>query len=314
MQEAIKKLKKIKAKRIFVQFPEGLKLKIQDVAKELEKNGFEVVLCMEPTYGACDIREYEATLLNCDAILHIGHEDYGIKTELPVVYYPFFLNGNPIKILEKEWSKLEKYKRIGLVTSLQFIPAMLKAKKFLENKGKKVLVGKSATEKYEGQILGCRIGAGKQIEKKVDVFLCISAGKFYPLGLALATEKPVLNLDLETGKIHSLEELKKKIKKIEVWNLAQFKEAKKIGFLVSWKRGQMFGLPFELKKRVEKEGKEVYILAMDEINEEKLQGLKLDVLVNFACPRIGSDDLERFKIPLINYNLLYQKNLKAQKV
>jgi 2-(3-amino-3-carboxypropyl)histidine synthase len=312
MDKVIKKLNEIGAKRIFVQFPEGLMLKIQDIVRKLEEQGFEVVLCLERTYGACDVRDEEAKRLGCDAILHIAHEDFGVKSSLPVIYYPYFIESNPIPILEKEFSKLEKFEKIGLVTSLQFVNSISKVKNFLENKGKKVFIGKSSTEKYEGQILGCRIGAGKQIEGKVDAFLCISAGKFYPLGLALHTEKPVFNLDLETGKIYDLEEQKIKIKKIEAWNLSQLKDAKKVGLLITWKKGQMFGKPFELKKELEKQGKEVYVLAMDEISEEKLQGLKLDVLISFACPRISSDDLERFKIPLINYNLIYKKNLNTK--
>jgi len=305
MREAIEKLKKLGSKRIFVQFPEGLRLKIQDIAKQIEKEDFEVILSMEPCYGACDIREDEAKRLGCDAILHIAHEDYGVKTEIPVVYYPYFMEADPIPILEKEFDKLEKFKKIGLITSLQFVKTIPSVKKFLEDKGKKVFVSKSGTERYDAQILGCRIDAGKNIENEVDAFLCISAGKFYPLGLVMNTDKPVFNLDLEKRQIHDLEEKKKQIKKIEAWNLSQLKDAKKIGLLLSWKRGQIQGSPFELKKKLEDEGKEVFVLAMDEISQEKLQGLKFDILISFACPRI-TDDLEKFKIPLIDNSLLYK--------
>ncbi|MEM7819130.1 MAG: diphthamide synthesis protein, partial [Candidatus Aenigmatarchaeota archaeon] len=76
MEEAIKTLKRIKAKKVLVQFPEGLKLRIQDIAKKLEKEGFNVVLCLEPCFGACDIRDEEAKRLGCEAILHIGHEEF----------------------------------------------------------------------------------------------------------------------------------------------------------------------------------------------------------------------------------------------
>ena len=41
---------------------------------------------------------------------------------------------------------------------------------------------------------------------------------------------------------------------------------------------------------------------MDEITPEKIQGLKLDGLINLACPRIGIDDLNRYKIPIINFD------------
>lgn len=59
-EKAVKKLKKMKAKRVFIQFPEGLKLSIQNISEDLEKEGFETVLCLEKTYGACDVRDDEA--------------------------------------------------------------------------------------------------------------------------------------------------------------------------------------------------------------------------------------------------------------
>jgi 2-(3-amino-3-carboxypropyl)histidine synthase len=297
----IKKLKKINAKKIFIQFGEGLKPKIQEIAKELEEEGFQVILCLEPCFGACDIRDTEAKLLGCDTILHIGHEKFIKKTSLPVVYWEYFIEADPIQILEKEFEKLRNFNKIGLITSVQFVKLVQKVKEYLEKKGKEVFVHKAL--QYPGQILGCDLRAAKAIEEKVDCFLCISAGKFYGLGVVLITDKPVLNLDLEKGEIYSLEDFREKTRKIIAWNKSLFKEAKKIGILVSWKKGQLKN-SFPIKKNLEKIGKEVYILAMDEIAPEKIEGLKLDFLINLACPRIAIDDLAKYKIPVINFSEL----------
>jgi 2-(3-amino-3-carboxypropyl)histidine synthase len=298
-EKAVKELKKVKAKRIFIQFPEGLKLSIQEISAKIGKEGFETVLCMERTYGSCDLRDDEAKRLKCDVILHIAHQDYGVKSTLPVVYWDYFIESNPLPILEKEIAKLKGYKRIGLVTSLQFVKTIPVVTGFLEKNGKKVFVHKSL--QYSGQMLGCKTGAGSVIEKNVDAFLCISAGKFYPIGLALSTKKPLLSLDLETQTIYSVEPQKKKIEKIIAWNKQELKDAKNVGLLLSWKKGQMFGNPFKMKENLEKQGKKVFILAFDEFSNDKIEGLKLDIIVSFACPRIGTDDLERAKIPLINW-------------
>lgn len=297
MKKIIRELKKLKAKRIFIQFGEGLKLKIQDISHQLKKAGFETVLCLEECFGACDIREEEALKLGCDVILHIGHEKFVEKTKLPVVYWEYFLEANPTPILEKEFDKLKNYNCIGLITSIQFVKTIPLVKKYLETKGKRVFAYKAL--QYPGQILGCRLEAAKKIENKVDCFLCISAGKFYGQGVVLFVNKPVLCLDLEREEIYDLSDLKRKVLKILAWNRAQFKEARRIGILVSWKLGQL-KLPFEIKNKLEKEGKEAYILAMDEITPEKIEGLKLDFLVNCSCPRIGFDDLDRYPIPLVN--------------
>jgi 2-(3-amino-3-carboxypropyl)histidine synthase len=301
MREVIKKLRKINAKKIFIQFGEGLKPKIQEIAKELEEEGFQVILCLEPCFGACDIRDTEAKLLGCDTILHIGHEKFIKKTSLPVVYWEYFIEADPIQILEKEFEKLGNFNKIGLITSVQFVKLVQKVKEYLEKKGKEVFVHKSL--QYPGQILGCDLRAAKAIEEKVDCFLCISAGKFYGLGVVLITDKPVLNLDLEKGEIYSLEDFREKTRKIIAWNKSLFNEAKKIGILVSWKKGQLRN-SFQIKKNLEKIGKEVYVLAMDEITPEKIEGLKLDFLINLACPRIAIDDLAKYKIPIINFSEL----------
>jgi len=192
--EIVDTLKRIGAKRIFVQYPEGLQLRIQEMSRQLEENGFEVILCLEPTYGACDIRDEEAQRLECDVILHIGHSDMGMKSEIPVFYWDYFFTVDPIPIIEKEVKKLEKFKKIGLLTTVQFVKAMKKVQEYLKGKGKEVFLHKSL--KYPGQILGCNVDAAKEIEGMVDCFLYVGAGKFHPLGVALKVKKPVFSLDL----------------------------------------------------------------------------------------------------------------------
>ncbi len=295
-EDVISGLKEARGNRIFVQFPEGLKLRIQGIKTALEKEGFEVVLSLERIWGDCDLRLNDAKLFGCDAILEVAHQDFGVKRDMPVVYWDYFSDVDPLPALKKELHKLDDFSNIGIVASLQFLPAMEKARKFLEESGKKTFSGK--TEQYIGQILGCRVGAGKQVEDKVDCFLCVSAGRFYPTGLSLETDKPVFNLDLELGEIVSMDGVRKKMLKVAAWNRAVFRDAKKVGLMVSTKLGQYRDV-FGIKKMIEKLGKEVYVLAMDEFDPGKLEGLKLDVAVNAACPRVF-DDHAKYKIPMVN--------------
>ncbi len=206
MEEAIKELKRLKAKRVFIQYPEGIKKKIQDIAKRLEKEGFETIICLQECYGACDIRDEEASRVECDVILHIGHEPVVRDTKLPVVYWEYFLDVDPLPALEKQFDKLKDYHKIGLITSLQFVKTVPIVKQYLEKRGKKVFVHKSL--QYPGQVLGCRLDAGKAIDDKVDCFLCISAGKFYGEGGLIYLNKPIFNLDLERNEIYDMIHIK----------------------------------------------------------------------------------------------------------
>jgi diphthamide biosynthesis enzyme Dph1/Dph2-like protein len=67
-------------------------------------------------------------------------------------------------------------------------------------------------------------------------------------------------------------------------------DAKKVGIIISWKKGQNKIKEAErMKRKLEKRGKEVYILAFDNVSKDKIEGLKLDCLINLACPRLDDD-------------------------
>lgn len=286
--DIMKELKEKRAKRIFIQYPEGLKLRIQSIVKKIEDNGFEMVMCCEPCYGACDIRDYEAGKLGCDMILHIGHSDMKIKSKIPVIYWEYFHTVDPIPILKKEIKKLNKFKRIGLITSVQFVKATKKVKDYLKASGKEVHIHKSL--KYPGQILGCNVEAAKKIEDEVDCFLYVGAGKFHPIGVAVNTEKPVFSLDLEKNKLYSLETERMGWLKKRAWHDSKLEDAKKVGIIVCWKKGQeRMKEARRLKKGLKGKGKEVSILAFDNFKKEKIEGLKFDVLLNLACPRLDDE-------------------------
>jgi len=286
--DIIKKMKKRRVKRIFIQYPEGLKLRILSMERKIKDAGFEVVICCEPCYGACDIRDYEAERLGCDVILHIGHSDLKIKAKVPVIYWEYFYTVDPVPILKEEIDELKNFKRIGIVTSIQFVKTTEKVLDFLKKTGKEVYIYKSL--KYYGQILGCNIDAAKKIEDKVDCFLYVGAGKFHPLGVAIKTEKPVFILDIEKKRIYNLEKEKIKWMKRKAWHDSDLEDAKNIGIIVCWKRGQeRMNEARKLKKELENKGKEVSILAFDDFKKEKIEGLKFDVLLNLACPRLDDE-------------------------
>jgi 2-(3-amino-3-carboxypropyl)histidine synthase len=272
-----------------LQIPDGLKRKALKIADEND----DVLIDCESCYGACDLAINEAKTLGCDKIIHFGHSKL-IESEIPVEYKEIRQEiGLPLeKINIKE-------KRIGLVSTLQFIDSLDTVKKFLEKNGKIVKIGKGKC--YAGQILGCDISSAKAIEDDVDAFLFIGSGNFHPLGLALKTEKPVYFLNLEKNKLEDLKQLKEKFIKQRYAAIALAKDAKNFGILVSVKPGQMnLELAKEIKKKLENKGKKAYILIFNEIKTEKLEGLDLDCYINTACSRIAIDNRTDFKKPILN--------------
>ena len=73
-EERIKKeIQQLKAKRVLIQLPEGLKPEAPHIAKAVEKAGALPIISADPCYGACDLAEAEAESLNADLIIHYGH-------------------------------------------------------------------------------------------------------------------------------------------------------------------------------------------------------------------------------------------------
>jgi 2-(3-amino-3-carboxypropyl)histidine synthase len=276
-----------------LQVPDGLKWKALKIADELG----DVLIDCESCFGACDLAIQEAKALGCDKIVHYGHSKF-VETDIPVEYVELKQDYDPTKVLSKESGKI-KEKKIGLISTLQFLDSLKKAKKFLEKKGKIVKIGKGKFN--DGQILGCDISSAKSIEKEVESFLYIGSGKFHPLGLAMQTEKPVYVLDAEKNEITDLNELKEKFLKQKYVAIALAKDSQKFGIIVSVKPGQMkLEIAKKLKSKLEKNGKKAYILIFNEIKPEKLEGLELDCYVNTACPRIAIDNRTDFKKPILN--------------
>jgi 2-(3-amino-3-carboxypropyl)histidine synthase len=294
IEEAIKKLKEMNAKRILIQLPEGLKSRSLEISDLLEKEGLEPIISLENTYGACDLRDDEALRFKCDAILHLGHNDFGfewLKSKIPVFYVEWFSDKSGEEGFEKIENALRDFDKIGVVYSIQYKKAFENIVEFLKKIGKKVFIGGG------GQIIGCNFSSALSIEKYVDVFLLVSSGRFHAIGVALNVKKPVFVFDVEINNIQKIDI--SKYLKIKAWNKKIFEDSKNVGLLVSWKKGQI--KDFELvKKKIESLGKRVYVLAFDELNESLLEGLKIDCLIDLSCPRISVDDLERYRIPIID--------------
>jgi len=219
-----------------------------------------------------------------------------LKSKVPVYYVEWFSEKEGKEAFEKVVEALKNFERIGIVYSLQYKKAFESLVKFLEKSGKKVFVGGS------GQVIGCNFANALSIEKDVEVFLVVSSGKFHAIGLALKTSKPVFLFDVELSELQKID-VSKCLKTI-AWNKKVFEESKNVGLLISWKKGQLRSFD-EIRKKIESLGKKVYVLAFDELSENLLEGLKLDCLINLACPRISIDDLERYKIPIVDYSELF---------
>lgn len=77
MGRVMDEIKQSNAKRVGLQFPEGLKQYAVEIAHEIEdKTEATVAVFTDPVYGACDLKEDQAKKLGLDLIIHYGHTEY----------------------------------------------------------------------------------------------------------------------------------------------------------------------------------------------------------------------------------------------
>ena len=190
-------------------------------------------------------------------------------------------------------------RKLGLLTTVQFIDYVAEIKEFLEKRGKEIYIDKNR-QKYDTQLLGCDQGAAKKIEKDVDAYLYVGTGVFHPLGVALNVEKEVYCYDLINGDLSKIDRGQvDRYNKKRKGAYLKFLESQEVGVLVSLKPGQNnFPKAMELRKNFPE--KNFYIFAFDTLDFNQIENFPfVQCWVNTACNRI-LDDYEKFPKPLVD--------------
>ncbi|MEM2971618.1 MAG: diphthamide biosynthesis enzyme Dph2 [Candidatus Bathyarchaeia archaeon] len=295
---------KLGAKRVLIQLPEGLKPHAPYLAKTIEKFGALPIISADPCYGACDLASVEAETIGADLIIHYGHSKLLKYERIPTVYIEARATINVNGVVEKALPTLEKWRKIGLTTTVQHVQTLDVAREILLHAGKTVMIGDAGRLNYPGQVIGCDYSNVKSIAKEVEAFLFIGGGRFHALGVALSTAKPTIVADPYEGMVYSVNEEANKILK-QRWAIIQEAEkAKKFAVLVGLKLGQRkLEEALMVKRKLEEKGGKVCLLAVKEITPEVLMEFPtVEAFVNTACPRISLDEPSKFKKPVLTVN------------
>lgn len=294
----IKEIRKLKAKNVGLQFPEGLKLHAVEIARQLEaETESTVIISADPCFGACDVADVDMMGI-VDVLIHFGHKPLPINYDLPVIFVDASSKMELLGTVGNAMSLLEGYKRIGLVTTVQHLKQLDEIAEFLEQNGKEIVMTEGAGT-IRGQVLGCNFSSIKNLD--VDAFLYVGSGNFHALGITLFTDKPVIIADPYLAEARLITDFSDRIMRIRFARIAKAMDAKKFGIIVSSKKGQnRLDLAKELKNVLNEEGREGFILLLDDVSPEKLLPyMDLDAFVMTACPRIAIDDSKRYKKPLL---------------
>lgn len=80
IDKIVKTIKKNKAKKVLLQFPDGLKPYATTIADEIEKKTkVEILIWLGSCYGACDVPNVEKLKPKIDLIVQFGHTKWPYK-------------------------------------------------------------------------------------------------------------------------------------------------------------------------------------------------------------------------------------------
>lgn len=221
-----------------------------------------------------------------------------------VVYFETRAKVDVKAAVKKALPLLEPWDSVGLVTTVQHIHEISKAKDVLLKESKQVVIGDAGQLRYAGQVMGCDYSNVKAVTDQVDVFLFVGGGKFHAIGISLITSKPTMVADPYEKRAFSVEGEAEKTRRQRMANVSEAKKAQNFGILISLKLGQMrLQRAIELKGKLQNKGKNAVVFALKEITPEALmQFPTIDAYVNTACPRIVLDDSSRFSKPMLTIN------------
>jgi 2-(3-amino-3-carboxypropyl)histidine synthase len=286
--DLVRTLKQRGAKKVALQFPEGLKRQAAAVATELKDAGFDVIVSGNPCYGACDLALDSLSV--ADVLVHFGHAPVDDRDH--VIFEPWTVDFD-VSILENAVPLL-KGETVGLVTTVQHAHLIPLMETFLRSGGIDVRVAEgSGRTPHRGQVLGCSFHAAR--ETHADEILFVGTGLFHPIGISLATGVRVIALDPFTGTAQEASGDTLKRRRFAV--MEQAFGAKSIGIIVSTKSGQQ---RMALAERLAGLSPHAVIIAMQEVSPDELLNLGFDAFVNTACPRLVYDDQVRFPVPVLS--------------
>lgn len=177
-----------------------------------------------------------------------------------------------------------KENNVGIAYVINYKKIAEKLKEELKKKNKKVFMEKGSLTVYKGQVLGCDVSSVEKIKDKIDCLIFVGNGKFHLKEIARIFNKKIYLLDPINETFKEV-----KVKKEKFNKKLLLKMSKKIGIVVSVKKGQ-FRIKEAIKLKEKLKDKEVYLFLANEINENSFLNFpKLDLIINTACPRIKED-------------------------
>jgi 2-(3-amino-3-carboxypropyl)histidine synthase len=299
--ELFSALRAAKPRRIVLQVPAGLVRNATDLATRIgEETGAHVVLASRACFGACDFPSRDEAP-RADVAVVLGHSPIpNVLVSRPTYFVEMRDPGGDPTALAETVERAGLPRRLGLVVSVQHLDLVGPLSAALEQGGRTVRVGRGDRRlAYPAQALGCNYTGAEAVAEDVDAFLFVGTGRFHPVGLAFAVDRPVWSLDPLQNVMEPPIDRGALVRRRQL-TVATARDALRWGILVSSFAGQnRMPTALALQERARARGRAAEILVFDRLDPRDLEGRALDAYVNTACPRIALDDGELYSKPVL---------------
>lgn len=292
------------ARRILLQLPEGLRPRALQLARELEERAdAEVLILGNSCYGACDIALKQLEAVEADLLVHYGHSRMLPDRGTPILYVEAKIEVEVAPLVEIALPLMEGWKTAGLAASVQHVHQLDKVAEALRLRGMRAIIGAGrGRTPHDGQVVGCDYSSARYVAGEVDGFLFVGGGQFHPLGLAVATGKPVVAVDPYLSSVAEFgEDVVRRLAMKRMASLTAAKGARHLGIIVSLKPGQFeLSAARSLRDKLERQGRGAAIICIDEVRSEALANFsEVEAFINTACPRIAVDGVANLRRPIL---------------
>jgi 2-(3-amino-3-carboxypropyl)histidine synthase len=300
IHKCVWQIKRFEAKKVALQFPEGLQMFACTIADILEKfTNVETVIMGDVTYGACCVDDLTAKALGCDFLIHYAHSCLVpiTVTTIRTIYVFVDITIDVQHFVDTIKHNFEPQSRIALVGTIQFVTALQASKKLLQQDYNIVIP--QTRPLSPGEILGCTSSPVGDY----DSIICLGDGRFHLESIMISNpEIKAYRYDPYAKQMTYEEYDHEDMYEMRKEAITKAKKAKKFGLILGTlgRQGSLKVLDY-LEDLLKKNNKEYVIVLLSEIFPSKIDQFgDVDAWIQLACPRLSIDWGYSFSKPLLN--------------
>lgn len=297
--EVFNVLRRVQAKKVLVQLPEGLKRYYPAIAESIRAEAdLEVHLDAGPLYGSCLIDR--GTAESYDLVIHIGHDPY------PPVGHPNsrvlfvdleYVGVGPEAIADEVKRHLRSVgaRSIAMVTTNQHKRLTKSMREELEAEGFNVMLGPLV-------IFGCYVPPELR-RSRVEAVVVVAGGLFHSIGVGMSVRGTVvLRADPYTRSVTDVSRDVSRFMSVRLKKMYDALGVRSWGILVGVSGQHRPWIVSKLKKVLSEKGYRHYVYVAPVLDINVLRNVdspEVEAYVVTSCPRVAIDDLAEFEKPVL---------------